>query len=168
MHLSVSVRGPDGAPPLFCVHGFGTHAGVWEPLAQALEGQVRWHAVDLPGHGQSPEGPWATDALVAALLANLLVVFLPIEIWRRHRAGTLDRKAVLEMLASASVSLPPLLAGGAVLAFVTALWGGAAALVPWSIPTTGWTAFAWTQRRPWKGLVQAPPVCAFSAIPWRM
>jgi len=94
----------------------------------------------LPAFPPSGIAQWL--GLVAVLLAALLVVFLPLEIWRRHRAGTLDRKAVLEMLASASVSLPPLLVGGWVLAFVTALWGGAAALAPWSIPTTGWTAFA--------------------------
>jgi sterol desaturase/sphingolipid hydroxylase (fatty acid hydroxylase superfamily) len=42
----------------------------------------------------------------------------------------------LELLASASIALPPLLLSGIVLAFVTALWGGAATLSPFAIPTT--------------------------------
>lgn len=94
----------------------------------------------LPAFPPSGIEQWL--GLAAAVLGALLLVFLPFELWQRHRAGTLNRKAVLEMLASASVTVPAVLMGGVVLGFITALWGGAAALSPWSIPTTPWTALA--------------------------
>ena len=80
--------------------------------------------------------------LLAVLFGSLLLIFLPVELWRRHRAGSLTRSAVIEMLASASVTIPAIAFGGVVLTFITALWGAAAALTPLAIPTNGWTAAA--------------------------
>jgi sterol desaturase/sphingolipid hydroxylase (fatty acid hydroxylase superfamily) len=78
---------------------------------------------------------WSGTALGAAI-----VVFLPWELWRYRRAGRLDRARIREMLASASPLLPTLLLGGAITAFIVALFAAAAALAPWKIPVDGWTA----------------------------
>jgi sterol desaturase/sphingolipid hydroxylase (fatty acid hydroxylase superfamily) len=78
--------------------------------------------------------------LIALVLSALFVVFLPIELWRRRRAGRLDRRSVKEMLASASPLVPTLLAGPLVVAFITGLYSAAYALTPLRIPTNGYTA----------------------------
>ncbi|HSX60172.1 MAG TPA: sterol desaturase family protein [Tahibacter sp.] len=78
--------------------------------------------------------------LVAIAASALIVVLLPVECWRYRRQSRLDREHVLEMLASASPFVPTVLMAPLVTAFIAALWGGAARLAPWSIPTTGWTA----------------------------
>lgn len=84
---------------------------------------------------------WTPVIETAALLFSAaIVVFLPWELWRLHRAGRLDRARLREMLASASPLLPTLLVGGVVTAFVLGLYGAVAALVPWAIPTNGFTA----------------------------
>lgn len=76
--------------------------------------------------------------IAAGVLSAAFLVLFPIELWRRRRS--LDRAAWKEMAASAGVLLPALATGGVVLAFVTALWGGADALTPWRVPTTWWSA----------------------------
>jgi sterol desaturase/sphingolipid hydroxylase (fatty acid hydroxylase superfamily) len=78
--------------------------------------------------------------LAGTAMGAALAVLLPVELWRRWRAGRLDRAAVLEMLACASPVLPTLLATGAVIAWVTAVYGTAASLAPWRIPTNAGTA----------------------------
>jgi sterol desaturase/sphingolipid hydroxylase (fatty acid hydroxylase superfamily) len=78
--------------------------------------------------------------IAAAALSLAIIVVLPVELWRLHRARRLDRATLKEMAASAGVLLPALATGGVVLAFVTALWGAADALTPWRIPTTWWSA----------------------------
>lgn len=40
--------------PLVLLHGFGSHAGYWEPLRTYLQDQFHVLAFDLPGHGRSP------------------------------------------------------------------------------------------------------------------
>lgn len=77
---------------------------------------------------------------VAIAASALIVVLLPVECWRYRRQGRLDRGHVLEMLASASPFVPTVLMAPLVTAFIAALWGSAARLAPWSIPTTWWTA----------------------------
>jgi sterol desaturase/sphingolipid hydroxylase (fatty acid hydroxylase superfamily) len=74
------------------------------------------------------------------VLSAALAVLLPAELWRRWRAGRLDRAAVLEMLACASPLLPTLIVTGAVLAWVTAVYAAAASIAPWRIPTNAGTA----------------------------
>lgn len=78
--------------------------------------------------------------LAAAVLAAALVVFLPVELWKRRRERTLTRPAVKEMAASAGVLLPVILTGGVVTAFVVGLWGAADLVTPWRVPTTWWSA----------------------------
>jgi sterol desaturase/sphingolipid hydroxylase (fatty acid hydroxylase superfamily) len=76
----------------------------------------------------------------ALVFGAAIVVFLPWELLRLRRTGRLDRARLREMLASASPFLPTLLLGGVVTAFVLGLYAGVGALVPWSIPTNGFTA----------------------------
>jgi sterol desaturase/sphingolipid hydroxylase (fatty acid hydroxylase superfamily) len=76
----------------------------------------------------------------ALVFGAAIVVFLPWELLRLRRAGRMDRARVREMLASASPLLPTLLLGGVVTTFVLGLYAGVGALVPWSIPTNGFTA----------------------------
>ncbi len=73
--------GGEGPAVLF-VHGLGSHAEIWAPVASALAARGRrCFAIDLPGHGLSQKGP-AQDGefsytaaghaeLFAALLAEL-------------------------------------------------------------------------------------------------
>ena len=88
------------------------------------------------------ERPELLDKLdqVGLALTALFIVFLPLELWRRHRQGRLDRRSVKEMLASASPLLPTLLTGPLVLAFIAGLYTTAHALTPLRIPTTWGTA----------------------------
>jgi sterol desaturase/sphingolipid hydroxylase (fatty acid hydroxylase superfamily) len=78
--------------------------------------------------------------VLATALSALFVVFLPLELWRRYRAGRLDRHSVREMLTSASPLLPTLLAGPLVLAFIAGLYTMAYAITPLRLPTTWGTA----------------------------
>ena len=82
--------------------------------------------------------PWLDTAATA--LSALFAVFLPLELWRRYRAGRLDRRSIKEMLASASPLLPTVLTGPLVLAFIAGLYAAAHALTPLHIPTTWGTA----------------------------
>lgn len=77
---------------------------------------------------------------LATALSALFVVFLPLELWRRYRAGRLDRRSVREMLASASPLVPTLLTGPLVLAFIAGLYATAHAITPLRLPTTWGTA----------------------------
>jgi sterol desaturase/sphingolipid hydroxylase (fatty acid hydroxylase superfamily) len=77
---------------------------------------------------------------LATVLSALFLVFLPLELWRRYRAGRLDRRSVREMLASASPLLPTLLTGPLVLAFIAGLYATAHAITPLRLLTTWGTA----------------------------
>ena len=46
----VQGQGPD----LVLIHGWGMHAGVWQPWLPLLEQQFRVTLLELPGHGASP------------------------------------------------------------------------------------------------------------------
>jgi pimeloyl-[acyl-carrier protein] methyl ester esterase len=64
----VHVESRGGGPPLVLLHGWGLHAGLFDPLAAALAPYHRVHAVDLPGHGQSGAlRPWTLEGVVARL-----------------------------------------------------------------------------------------------------
>ena len=84
----------------------------------------------MDGLAIAKEWEWA-----ATLLGAVIVVMLPLELWRLARARA-DKRRWLELLASASPVLPTLLMGGVVAAFIIALYGGAAVLAPWTIATT--------------------------------
>jgi len=69
MTLAVRTGGDDG-PDIVFLHGWGLSGRIWQSLAGRLDG-LRWHCVDLPGHGDSPGGyaglnNWV-DAVVEAV-----------------------------------------------------------------------------------------------------
>jgi sterol desaturase/sphingolipid hydroxylase (fatty acid hydroxylase superfamily) len=76
------------------------------------------------------------------LLSASFFVLLPVELWRRRRAGTLTWAVVREMAASASPLVPTLAFGGAALALVHAAYVRAAALAPRPVATTWASALA--------------------------
>ena len=84
----------------------------------------------MDGLAIAKEWEWA-----ATLLGAVIVVMLPLEVWRLARARA-DKRRWLELLASASPVLPTLLMGGVFAAFIIALYSGAAVLAPWTIATT--------------------------------
>ncbi|HUQ61171.1 alpha/beta hydrolase [Lentzea sp.] len=51
-----------GGQPFLLLHGLGGDMSVWETLAPQLNGRAV--AVDLRGHGQSPDGPWDWEAVL--------------------------------------------------------------------------------------------------------
>lgn len=55
--LNIEVHGPENAPSLLLLHGWGSSAQNMRPLASALSTNYRAHLVDLPGHGHSPPPP---------------------------------------------------------------------------------------------------------------
>ncbi|SFR28295.1 Pimeloyl-ACP methyl ester carboxylesterase [Lentzea waywayandensis] len=61
MKLAATDFGGDGTPFLL-LHGLGGDRSVWETLAPQLDGRVV--AVDLRGHGESPDGPWEWEAVL--------------------------------------------------------------------------------------------------------
>lgn len=50
-NLFVEVRGT--GKPLLCLHGWGMHGGIFEPLSAELSDEHQSHLMDLPGHGHS-------------------------------------------------------------------------------------------------------------------
>jgi sterol desaturase/sphingolipid hydroxylase (fatty acid hydroxylase superfamily) len=83
---------------------------------------------------------WLDTAGMA--LGAAFFLFLPLELWRRYRAGALNRQTALEMLANLSTLVPTLLVAGLVTAFVIWMFSAASALAPWHFPVTIWTALA--------------------------
>ncbi|MDH3561532.1 MAG: pimeloyl-ACP methyl ester esterase BioH [Gammaproteobacteria bacterium] len=66
LFTQTSGEGPD----LVLVHGWGLHAGIWDPLVPLLEPCFRVTRVDLPGHGRSAwRGQADLDATADAVLA---------------------------------------------------------------------------------------------------
>ncbi|HEX8865283.1 MAG TPA: alpha/beta hydrolase [Lentzea sp.] len=67
MKLSAHDHVGDG-PPHLLLHGAGGAKEVWQTVAPQLNG--RCVAVDLRGHGESPDGPWEWDAVLDDLEAT--------------------------------------------------------------------------------------------------
>jgi pimeloyl-[acyl-carrier protein] methyl ester esterase len=74
MHIETTGRGPD----LVLLHGWAMHAGIFAPLLPALTQRYTVHAVDLPGHGRSPE---REGTLELASAAARIVAHVPRAIW---------------------------------------------------------------------------------------
>ncbi len=64
--VHVDRAGPDTAPPVLLLHGWGSSAALMRPLAEALADTFAVYALDLPGHGHSPPPPepWGMEAHV--------------------------------------------------------------------------------------------------------
>lgn len=70
--------GPEGVQAIVLLHGFTGHGGFWAPLAEALGGDTRFIAPDLPGHGgSSPPGIGERLGESADRLADLLETLAP-------------------------------------------------------------------------------------------
>lgn len=72
--LHVRVDGPETAPAVIMIHGFGSSLHTWEDWAQALKDRYRVIRLDLPGSGLSPPDPTGRydDERVFDLLAALM------------------------------------------------------------------------------------------------
>mgnify|MGYP000083941078 CR=1 FL=1 len=51
VRMHYRVHGPEAAPVLVLVHGFGASVHTWEPWVERLQSHYRIVSVDLPGHG---------------------------------------------------------------------------------------------------------------------
>ena len=59
-------------PPVVLIHGVGLRAQAWDAAAPHLQAAYCLHAVDMPGHGQSPlNGAKTLDDYVARIAAYL-------------------------------------------------------------------------------------------------
>ena len=74
--MDVVVEG--AGPALVLLHGWGMHAGIFAPLADALRERHALHLVDLPGHGRARA---SAQPLQLAPVAEALADALPRAIW---------------------------------------------------------------------------------------
>ncbi len=72
-NLYIEQSGPETAPPVLVLHGWGSNAGLMRPLVTALQDKYHVFNVDLPGHGQTPlpPAPWGVPEH-AALVQELI------------------------------------------------------------------------------------------------
>jgi pimeloyl-ACP methyl ester carboxylesterase len=74
VRLRVRVSGPNGAPAIIFLHGFGSSLETWEPWSDVLRETYRVIRLDLPGSGLSPPDPTGdyTDRRTIHLLLALM------------------------------------------------------------------------------------------------
>lgn len=81
MSIHIEKHGPETAPALALIHGWGMHSGVWQPLVKKLSRHFCLYLVDLPGMGMSrPVDPGHLHA-VAGKIAELLPLNMDICGW---------------------------------------------------------------------------------------
>lgn len=68
--LHLQHRCVGAGPDLVLLHGWGLHAGIWEPVVESLAARFRLHLYDLPGHGHSTSMRDFTLESVCAALAE--------------------------------------------------------------------------------------------------
>lgn len=71
--LHIQRLGPEDAPPIVVLHGWGSNATNMAIIAQALSDEYRVWNVDLPGHGFSPPPPEPWGVPKHAALVHELV-----------------------------------------------------------------------------------------------
>lgn len=74
LRLRLRDTGPQDAPPVILLHGFGASLDTWEPWAQALSARFRVIRFDLPGFGLTGPDPTGdyTDARAMQILLALM------------------------------------------------------------------------------------------------
>lgn len=68
--LELHCRRVGTGPDLVLLHGWGLHAGIWEPVIEILSASFRLHLYDLPGHGLSGPVDYFSLGDVRAALAR--------------------------------------------------------------------------------------------------
>ncbi len=73
LHIAVRSVGPEAAPPVVFLHGWGSSARMWDTTAAVLSQAFRCISLDLPGHGDSDKPPhdWYTIPRFAAAVAEV-------------------------------------------------------------------------------------------------
>lgn len=75
-NLFTEVRGT--GKPLLCLHGWGMHSGIFGSLSAELTGELQWHLMDLPGHGNSlPIADFDQLDVLAAHVKTYIEQFAP-------------------------------------------------------------------------------------------
>jgi len=69
--LNIEIEGK--GPPLALVHGWGMHAGLFQPIVDKLKDRFTFYLVDLPGHGNSTATADLSrlDAITSLIAKNL-------------------------------------------------------------------------------------------------
>jgi sterol desaturase/sphingolipid hydroxylase (fatty acid hydroxylase superfamily) len=80
--------------------------------------------------------------VLAMILGTAAFLLLPLELFRRYRAGQLTWALGKEMFANLSPLIPTILTGGIATAFIIGLFSTAASLAPWQLPVNIWTTLA--------------------------
>ncbi|MDE7413589.1 MAG: alpha/beta hydrolase [Muribaculaceae bacterium] len=63
LKLCYDESGPDGAPPVILMHGWGCEHSTVASIANAINSKLKVYSLDLPGHGKSqePPQPWGIE-----------------------------------------------------------------------------------------------------------
>ncbi len=110
--LFVETMGPEGAPPLVLVHGFGASNHSWRKWVPDLSRDHRLHLVELAGFGRAPAPaggdytPHAQGARVAELLATIEAPVPPVLVGH-SLGGAVILVAALRLLEGARTAGAP-------------------------------------------------------------